>query len=186
MKLDKQLFRNYNELYTLILWCYKDISILEAYERLQNKKKDLYNTAPHISNHFIVLLQKDLALTLWKIYCDTDTNANTVPHFRNAINKLLRDSGCKEKQIKQGKINKGIVEVLKKLRCQFLAHVDMKRNDSKISICDLKNLLNTIYNEFNKVCDIIDDERVAKISDIVIGVQEMNYYPELLLLYEQK
>ena len=70
------------------------ISVLKAYEKLQNEKIDSYNIVSHISNHFVLLTQKDLALTLWKIYYDTDPNANTIPKFRNVINKLLRDSDC--------------------------------------------------------------------------------------------
>ena len=186
MELDKQLFRNYNELYELILCCYKDISILKAYEELQNEKKDLYNMFPHISNHFVVLVQKDLALTLWKIYYDTDSNANTVPKLRNTINKLLRDSGFEGKQVKQEKINKSIEDKLKALRRQFLAHVDMGRSDRRIEICDLKTMLDTICRELNRVCDAIGNDKIFKISEANIGWQDMNCYTEMLMLYGER
>lgn len=186
MILDKQLFRNYNELYKLILCCYKDISILKAYEKLQNKNSDLYNMVPDISNHFVVLLQKDLALTLWKIYCDTDPNANTVSKFRNAINQLLRDSDCKDKLVKKEKAKENIENKLKMLRRQFLAHTDMKRNSSRIEICELKELLDMICREFNRVCDVIDDDRIVNLSEINIGLQDMDCHTELLALYHQK
>ncbi len=186
MILENQLFRNYNELYELILCCYKDISILKAYEKLQKEKSDLYNMVSHISNHFVLLVQKDLALTLWKIYYDTDSNANTVPKIRNAINKLLRDSGCECKQVKQEKINKSTEDKLKMLRRQFLAHVDMKRNNNRIEICELKELLDAICREFNNVCDVVDDDRIVNISEINIGWQDMNCYAELLVLYAKE
>lgn len=186
MILENQLFRNYNELFELILCCYKDISILKAYEKLQKEKSDLYNMVSHISNHFVLLVQKDLALTLWKIYYDTDSNANTVPKFRNAINKLLRDSSCECKQVKQEKINKSTEDKLKMLRRQFLAHVDMKRNNNRIEICELKELLDTICREFNNVCDVVDDDRIDNISEINIGWQDMNCYAELLVLYAKE
>lgn len=186
MILDKQLFRNYNELYELILCCYKDISILKAFEKLQKEKSNLYNMVPHISNHFVVLVQKDLALTLWKIYYDVDSNANTVSKFRNTINKLLRDSDCERRLVKKEKINKSIENKLKVLRRQFLAHTDMKRNDSRIKICELKELLDVICREFNRVCDAIDDDRVVNISEINIGWQDMSCYMELLALYNKK
>jgi len=185
MILEQQLFRNYNELYELILCCYKDISILKAYEKLQKKKSDLYNMVSHVSNHFIVLVQKDLALTLWKIYYDTDPNANTVSKFRNAINKLLRDSDSKSKPVKKEKINGSIEDRLTMMRRQFLAHTDMNRNSSKIEICELKELLDFICSEFNRVCDVIDDDRIVNISEINIGLQDMSYYTELLALYSQ-
>lgn len=186
MILDKQLFRNYNELYELILCCYKDISVLKAYEKLQNEKIDSYNMVSHISNHFVLLTQKDLALTLWKIYYDTDPNANTIPKFRNVINKLLRDSDCECKQVKQEKINKNTEDKLKMLRRQFLAHVDMERNNNRIEICELKELLDVICREFNRVCDVIDDDKIDNISEINIGWQDMICYTELLALYNPK
>lgn len=186
MELDKQLFRNYNELYALILCCYKDISILKAYEKLQKENKDLYDMVPHISNHFVVLVQKDLALTLWKIYYDIDSNANTVPKFRNAINELLRNKGCGSKQVKQEKINSNISNTLGTMRRKFLAHADMKRNGSKIDICELKDLLDKICKEFNKICEVVDNDKISGISEIKISCQDMDYYPELLLLYDWK
>lgn len=186
MILDEQSFRNYNELYELILCCYKDISILEAYEKLQNEKRDLYNMVIHISNHYVVLLQKDLALTLWKIYCDNDKNANTVSKFRNTINKLLRDSNCKDKQASKEKVNESIESKLKVLRRQFLAHTDMTRSDSRIKICELKELLDTLRREFNRVCSIVDDDRIKEITEIEIELQGMNCRMELLALYNQK
>ncbi len=184
MILDQQLFRNYNELYTLILNCYKYNSILKAYEKMQKEKSDLYNRVPHISNCFVLLVQKDLALTLWKIYYDKDPNANTVPRFRNTINELLRDSGCNDKQIKQEKINKSTKNKLTTLRKKYLAHVDMKRNDNRIEIRELEELLNGICRDFNRVCDVIDNDQISNISQMNIDLQHMYYYTELFVLYE--
>lgn len=186
MILDEQLFRNYNELYTLISDCYKYSSILKAYEKMQKEKSDLYNRVPHISNYFVLLVQKDLALTLWKIYYDTDPNANTVPKFRNTINELLRDSGYNDKCVKREKINKSIEDKLTPLRKKYLAHVDMKRNDNRIEICELVELLNAICRDFNRVCDVIDDDRFSNISQMDIDLQHMYYYTELFALYDQK
>ena len=72
------------------------------------------------------------------------------------------------------------------MRHQFLAHADMKRDSSKIDICELTELLEAICREFNKVCDVIDDDKFAGISEINIGVQDMNYRMELLALYVQE
>lgn len=48
------------------------------------------------------------------------------------------------------------------MRREFLAHADMKRDSSKIEICELKELLDLICREFNRVCDVIDDDRDRK------------------------
>ncbi len=183
MILEQQLFRNYNELYELILCCYKDISILKAYEKLQKENSDLYKRALTISNHFVVLMQKDLALTLWKIYYDKKPNANTITKFRNAVNKLLKDSDRNFKPVKKEKISKNIEKKLIIMRRQFLAHADMKRNSSKIKICELKKLLDSICSEFNRVCDVIDDDRIINISEN-IEWQDVVCRTELLALYE--
>jgi len=185
MELDKQTHRNYNELYELLLSCYKDASILKAYEEVQ-KKKDLYDSVPNVSNHFVKLVQKDLALTLWKIYYDTDSKANTVPKFRNTINKLLRDNGREHEQVKQEMINKNTENKLIMMRRQFLAHTDMNRKDSKILICELKEMLDAICKEFNNSCNVICNDKIRGVSEINIGWQEMNCYAELLALYSQK
>ena len=185
MILEQQLFRNYNELYELILCCYKDVSILQEYDKLQKEKSDLYNMALNISNHFVRLVQKDLALTLWKIYYDTNKNANTVSKFRNAINKLLQDSDREFKPVKKEKTNKSIENKLIMMRREFLAHADMKRDSSKIVICELKELLDLICSEFNRVCDVIDDNRIGNISEN-IEWQDMACRTELLALYDQK
>ena len=103
MILNEQLFRNYNELYESILRCYQENSVLVAYETLQKQQMDLYKRVCHISNLVVLLSQKDLALTIWKIYLDTNTNANTVAKFRNTINTLLKNSGCEDKTVKKEK-----------------------------------------------------------------------------------
>lgn len=89
MKFNEQFYRNYNELYTMIKQCYCEVAILEAYIELQKDRPDLYNKVINISNQFVFLLQKDLELTLWKIYYDNDSKANTIPKFRNTVNDIL-------------------------------------------------------------------------------------------------
>lgn len=185
-KMEEQLCRNYNELYSLILQCYKDISILDGYKKLQTKRTELYNMVPNISNHIVRLIQKDLALTIWKIYFDTNPNANTIPKFRNIINNQLRNSGNECKQVKKEKLDEDFTSKLVSMRKQFLAHADMTRNDSKIEISDLKGVLDAICKEFNNVCSVVDDERITGISEINIGLQDMNYQVELLALYSRE
>lgn len=186
IKLEEQLYRNYNELYSLISQCYKDISMLDGYKKLQTKRTELYNMVPNISNHVVRLLQKDLALTIWKIYFDINPNANTIPKFRNDINNELRNSGNEHKQVKKEKLDDGSTSKLISMRKQFLAHADMTRNDSRIEISDLKDILDTICKEFNNVCNVVDDERIVGISGINIGLQDMNYQVELLVLYNRE
>ena len=59
--LDNQTYRNYNELYDMILQCYRNISILNVNKELQTEKTETYNMYSYIINHIIRLVQKDLA-----------------------------------------------------------------------------------------------------------------------------
>ena len=102
-KLEDQLYRNYNELRFLIFQCYKDISIINGYRELQTRKTECYNLTTNLNNHMVWMVQRDLALTIWKIYFDTNPKANTVPKLRNCINDKLRNSGNVYKKIKMGK-----------------------------------------------------------------------------------
>ena len=71
------------------------------------------------------------------------------------------------------------------MRREFLAHADMKRDSSKIEISELKELLDLICSEFNRVCDVIDDDRIVNISEN-IEWQDAACRTELLALYDQK
>lgn len=184
--LDNQTYRNYNELYDMILQCYRNISILNVYKELQTEKTETYNMYSNISNHIIRLVQKDLALTIWKMYFDTDTKANTIPKFRNTINNRLREFDNGHKKIYKSKFNADTIKKLECMRMKFLAHTDMTRSNNRIEISDLMEILDTMCNEFNNICSVIEDERVNGITDVNIGFQNMIYQAELLTLYSKE
>ena len=186
MKLDEQLFRNYNELHAMIKQCYRNVAILEAYKIIQKENQDIYASTQDISNHFIILMQKDLVLTLWKIYYDSDSKANTIPKFRNSVNGILRKCNCCDKQVKKEKGNRKVEEIVKMMRRQFLAHTDMTRGDNRLEVSDMCELLDVMCKEFNCVCESIDDDQVVGISEIEIGLQEYSCQMQLLSLYIQK
>ena len=183
IRLDEQLYRNYNELYSLIIQCYKDVSILKVYMELQAKECEVYSMTPNVTNHIVKATQMELALTLWKMYFDNDSKANTIPKFRNSINGKLHTYGIKGQRINRSKIKKEIEDNLNLLRRQFLAHADMTRSDNRIEMSDLFNLLDVMYKEFNCICSVIDDDRVSGISEENIGLQDMEIQVELLALY---
>jgi len=184
--LDDQTYRNYNELYDMILQCYRNISILDVYKKLQTEKTETYNMYSNISNHIIRLVQKDLALTIWKMYFDIDKKANTIPKFRNTINKTLREFDNRHKKIDKSKFNTDTIKKLECMRMKFLAHTDMTRSNNRIEIFELIEILDTMCNEFNNICSIIEDERVKGITDVNIGFQNMLYQGELLTLYSKE
>ena len=91
-----------------------------------------------VAEHYIKLMQRDLALTIWKIKIDTNSNANTVSQFRNKINQLMKNNNLCVKQVKAIKLDKKIRDDINYIRSRYLAHTDMNRQDSKIEISDLK------------------------------------------------
>lgn len=162
--LDEQLYRNYSELAYLILQCYKDIAVLNYFIQLGEKKEKLQEEVLLVAEHYIKLVQRDLALTIWKIKIDTNSNANTVSQFRNKINQLMKNNNLCVKQVKAIKLDKKIRDDINYIRSRYLAHTDMNRQDSKIEISDLKKALDDICTEFNNICRVIDDERVYEIT----------------------
>lgn len=118
----------------------------------------------NISDQFVFLLQKDLELTLWKIYYDNDSKANTIPKFRNTVNDMLRNCNCPDKQVKKQKGNRKTEETVKIMRRQFLAHTDMTRDDSRIEVSDMSELLDVMCKEFNCICEVVDDDQVVGMS----------------------
>lgn len=165
MKLDDQQFRNYCELSYSILQCYKDIAILNYFEMLGKDKTPFLPEVIEVVNHVTILAQKDLALTIWKIKLDNNPNANTVSKFRNKINYELKKEGLSVSSEKKTMLDKELENDLKRMRSQFLAHIDMYRNDGRIEIHKLKKALDVICKEFNSVCNKIDDDRVHEITD---------------------
>lgn len=186
IRLDEQLIRNYNELYSLIMQCYRDVSILEFYMELQAKEFELYKRLPNIGNHIVRSTQMELALTLWKVYFDKDSKANTIPKFRNSINSKLLDCGNGGKKIRREKIAKDVEEKMNLIRMKFLAHADMTRSNSRIEISDLSKLLAIMCKEFNNICSVIDDERVNSISETKVALQDIILRDELQKLYNLK
>ena len=137
----------------------------------------------NISDQFIFLLQKDLELTLWKIYYDNDSKANTIPKFRNTVNDMLRNCNCPDKQVKKQKGNRKTEETVKIMRRQFLAHTDMTRDDSRIEVSDMSELLDVMCKEFNCICEVVDDDQVVGMSKNEIGKQKYSCRRQLLSLY---
>lgn len=184
MKLDEQLYRNYSELLDIILQCYIDLTILDSYQKMQMEYKETYKTFANFNSHYILLLQKDLALNVWKIYFDKDSNANTVAKFRNSVNEILRELGKNSVQVKKAKgINPEVEKVLLDMRKQFLAHMDMTRGNGRLEISDMKNMLDIICAEFNNVCDVVNDDDIKRITDIQLGMIEMSYTIEMRALF---
>lgn len=72
------------------------------------------------------------------------------------------------------------------MRNQFLAHIDMTRESSRLKISGLKEILDSVCGEFNNVCDAIDDEAIEMISDVELGMIEIVYTMEMAALYERQ
>ena len=165
MILDEQLFRNYNELKKMILQGYQDVAILNSFEQMRKNQDEFPETVKGVANHFIVLCQKNLALTIWKIKLDTNPNANTVSQFRRRIGQELRKSDSTAGRIKKYNLDSTLETELTNKRKKYLAHTDMTRGDSKIKISELESALIGIRGEFDATCNVIDDDRVRQITE---------------------
>jgi hypothetical protein len=85
--------------------------------------------------------------------------------------------------VKKQKGNRKTEETVKIMRRQFLAHTDMTRDDSRIEVSDMSELLDVMCKEFNCICEVVDDDQVVGMSKNEIGKQKYSCRRQLLSLY---
>ena len=116
----------------------------------------------YVVGHICELLKADLALTIWKIYLDNDKKANTIKNLNNYICTAYSKTKVPTKLPKH--YNESL-ENLCEARSQFIAHNDVSKCDTKVSMNELYNILDEIRKIYNSLCDKSIDNRVVHILD---------------------
>lgn len=164
--IDDVYFERCNELYHLILKAYIDKNLIKTIEVKRSKmEKNFY-----VVGHVCELLKADLALTIWKIYLDNDKKANTIKN----LNSYICTTYSKTKA--STKLPKHYNESLKNLceaRSQFIAHNDISKCDTKITMNELYKILDEIRKIYNALCNESIDDRVIPILDCDIYALEL-------------
>ena len=149
---------------------YQALAILSALDRIKSR----INSNDHrfsIIKYLCESAKIDLALSIWKIYFDTDKDANTVKHLES----FLRRNGYQIKgNTKLSSRSKKIEYKLNRMRNTYLAHLDKDQSQISIKIADLESVFLEIVEMVNSLCDKSIDDRVQPISEISTGLLKMN------------
>lgn len=182
MCLDNEYYTRCEELYHLILKAYIDKSIIVATE--QESVKHLADNSfesrkSDVLGHLIELAKNDLALTVWKIYCDNDNRANTLKHLNAYLNSK---EICLHKKTKLSQKFDDLISELDAFRKKFLAHNDSGRTNVSLPLSELYLVLDEIRNIYNDLCSPFIDDRVQKIKDEDCYCIEINTALGMMLL----
>ena len=150
----------YNEIMDLLISGYYDALMLQTIDEIRPESKNYAGASFMALVHVSELLKRDLALTIWRIYVDSDPKANTIKH----LNDFLRRNGV-ETQQKLTLSNRALKEKLERVRNSFLAHNDVKKSDVTIDISDLYIALDEIRLMLNGLCFPNIDPKVTQLTD---------------------
>lgn len=164
---DEDYFKRYEELAYMIQKAYIDRSILEGIEVYQStvKNNQCKLKSPDIFAHWCELTKKDLGLLIWKLTDPSDEKSNTIITLKTYLRKT-------HGKIVKVKLNtQHTIDSLNTMRNQSLAHNDLNKSGTTISIADLYAALEDIRKYFNALCDTSIDSRVSTLNDLTnIGI----------------
>jgi len=150
----EEYYSRYDNLSNMIIRAYTMLYLIEEID---------VPSEPFLSDKFNVIgyvdqiLRYMLGLTIWQICYDEDSDANTLQHLHNFID------GNRAKKPKKalGKLR----EDINCIRNEYLAHNDVKKSGTKISIDDISELLDVLRKWLNSLCHPEFDVRVSEITE---------------------
>lgn len=129
--------------------------------------------------HLCELAKRDLVLTVWKLYFDSDSKANTVRSLKRYLYSIGYKKDCKMKLSKEVSL---IEKPLRKLRSEYLAHIDSNIDYNTVSIELVVKAFYEIVEMAKCLCDANIDDRAKPISDISIKITEYELQRGLFLM----
>lgn len=86
MSRNEKYYRRYEDICSLILMAYHDLYLIQTIDEIKPTHTSIGGSTLHVLSHICELAKADLALTIWKIFLDGNSNkANTL----NTLNKRL-------------------------------------------------------------------------------------------------
>ena len=167
MSRNEEYYRRYEDICSLILMAYHDLYLIQTIDEIKPTHTSIGGSTLHVLSHICELAKADLALTIWKIFLDGNSNkANTL----NTLNSFLRTQ-CGIKSIMQNSLSCSSVEKdIRTIRKQMLAHNDVEKEPVKINIADMEKALFELRDKLNALCFPDVDERVCQIEDVNLNV----------------
>ena len=166
------------EIQVVITEMYKDYYMLQEIEKynqaIQSGKYACFSPVKESLEHIAYLLKNDLGLSIWKIYYEGARFSNSLSRLTNELNKERKSNGLQPiKRANKDTVANRIEKPLQTMRNTVLAHLDLNRNNSSISIADLKHVLDMALDDFNLICDALLVKNY-KVSKIELGKIEMH------------
>lgn len=181
---NEEYARRYIRIYALLKSAYMDKYLLEEIDRytkeLNNEKGIIDTRVYSVLTHLCELIKKDLCLIIWKVYCDTNTKANTLMSLGRFLTSITHKRYPTElsKELRRHK------DTISNLRSKWLAHNDTTSTNDSIEIQVLYTILDELREILNSLCDKKVCSSIAILSDFeliplklngVIGFTEMLY-----------
>lgn len=163
-KCNDEYFARCNKLYYLIQKAYINRGLLQSIQMYNNaaakKTLCLGKRSFNVLTHICELIKSDLALTIWKIFLEENTQANNL----RGLNTFLRKNNF-NKNISMRLDHKydSLCSDLKTIRKQTLAHDDITKEKIHINMALLTEMLDAITEIYNGLCDSTIDYRVQQI-----------------------
>lgn len=182
-----EYYKRYEEIRAFITRAFYDIFILEALEsyntEISSGKKVFKRPSFLVLRHLCQVVMEDLNLSICKIYKDDDPKANTIRHLNNYMHKALGELV----EIPSIKLHlsqelDATTDDMKKMRNQFIAHLDNDHLHFLIPIKDITKVLYALRDMLNGLCikeidakvEPLDDDTLSSMhNDIVIGTELM-------------
>lgn len=166
------------EIQVIIIEMYKDYYMLQEIEKnnlaIQSGKYAYLSPAKESLEHIAYLLKNDLGLSIWKIYYEGTSSSNSLSRLTSELNKERKSNGLPPiKRSNKDTVVNRIEKPLQTMRNTVLAHLDLNRNNSSISIADLKHVLDMALDDFNSICDALLAKKYM-VSKIKLGQIEMH------------
>lgn len=172
-----EYFERCNGLYCMILRAYVDKALLVTMENSTKSENDgsmqLGKRSYHVLGHICELLKYDLALTIWKIYIDNNTKANTVKHLNGYMYKLKMGT---KKSVNLSHNYDAVCDDIESMRHAFLGHNDLKKCNKKIDVKTMYDILDEIREVYNALCDPAIDDRVTRVEEKDVGGINLNAF----------
>lgn len=152
----------YEDLCSEIGRAYQDALIIQSIEELNKKNVNVNHPGYFIIYHLCELSKRDLALSLYKIWFD-ENSEERIHNFNCFLHKEFNSQ--KNIPLKLSvKDNSPLVHSLKNIRDKYLAHLDSKRDETPVDVNALIQLLQEISEILNNIVDCTIDDRIKPIS----------------------
>lgn len=186
--LKDEYFKRYSEIKSFVIRAFYDIFILEAFEsyntEISSGKIVFKRPSFLVLSHLCQAVMEDLNLSICKIYTDQDSKANTISH----LNQFMHNKSDKESielpcvKLHLAKELEAAIGDMKKMRNQFIAHLDNDHLHFLIPIKDITKVLYALRDMLNGLCikeidarvEPLDDDTLSSMqNDIVTGTELM-------------